>query len=373
MKKFLFIFTVLLICISVHTPLFAQSEDARPAWIGSWMLDRVYENASGENPFILQPESAAAVYGEATNIYSFYPDGTAEMAINEGGEILVQRGKWTQNAGIITMTMDDPAFEMDLFPAPDGKTLHRYYKELRTDSDYHDLDFVYTKAPAGIWKMTQVFSAESGQEPAALDPESAGSLYSENRNVYYLFTDGKASVLITEGGETAATEEGTWRKEGDHYILNDGMLDMELVYDTEENKLHRYWTIDMPEAAYQDLDFVYFPAPVGSWRLVKVFNEVPGEDRDELTPENAGSLYSESADVYYFFADGTASVSLPEGAGESGYWTQYADHILLTLGDDYEMRFEYDAADEALHRRWEDDDPEAAYKKLDFVYKPEQN
>lgn len=257
MKKFLILFAILLTCISISPAAFADTEDAQPVWIGSWMLDRVYEFASSENPLELQPENAASLYAESSNIYTFTPDGSAEMVMNDGGEKLFQRGTWENSSGTVRMIMEESEFEMELTPASDGKSLHRYWKESSADSTYHDLDFVYTKVPAGSWKMTQVISTEPGNEPKVLDPESAASLYSESSNVYYLFADGTASVSLPEGAE----ESGSWRCHANQVTLtlSDG-FEMIFEYDTKTETLHRYWKDDTPDAMYKNLDFVYLPS-----------------------------------------------------------------------------------------------------------------
>ena len=331
---------------------------------GTWQLSAVYENAGSESPVLLDPEKAGALYSEKDILYAFYNDGSASMAIRDGGEILTQRGDWTENSGAVTMRLEDSVDTQFTFDA-EANVLHRYWKEEQADATYHDLDFVYKRVPAGVWQLNRVFS-----DGKALDPEEAGALYSERANTYFLFSDWKASVFIEEGGETAAILEGSWRNDGEGYYMEAESFDLSFNYDAEENVLHRYWKSDQADSAYKDLDFVYARVPVGAWQLKEVIGTPAGAFPVVLDPEQAASVYAESDNVYYFFTTGSASVTLPEGAEESGIWTAYDDGFLLTLDDGGEMLFDYDPDQDTLHRYWKDEDPSATYKDLEFVFYP---
>ena len=165
------------------------------------MLDRVYEDASGADRRVLDPETSASLYAETANVYFFNNDGTAEMQLNEAGEIIrYEDMTWKEAEGMITLYSGEDV-ELEVSYDPEDNTLHRYWKEDAPDAMYHDLDFTYVRVPVGAWQMTYVVSSEPGKDPVRLDPENAGSLYAESVNVYTLQPFGVMSVSLPEDVE----------------------------------------------------------------------------------------------------------------------------------------------------------------------------
>ncbi len=110
----------------------------------------------------------------------------------------------------------------------------------------------------------------------------------------------------------------------------------------------------------------------GSWMLSCVYENASGDDRIELEPENAASLYSETASVYSFASDGSVEVLTFE-AGEifpqEGMTWDEKDGIIRTyFEENVDMELTYDPETDTLHRYWKDDQPEATYHDLDFTY-----
>ena len=220
--------------------------------IGSWSLDRVYENASSEDRFVLEPENAASVYAESGNVFSLFEDGSAQVIIKAEGELFEQNDlTWTISGDSYQILKDQEVVDEYIWD-PEGKVFHRYWKESEPEADYHDLDFVYTRVPVGTWQMQMVYEM-SGEEPVLLDPESAGSLYSESVDLYKFKADGTASVEF----------EG-WEETGDWMLDEEGLLltfttggEMKFTYDKDQDILCRLWSDDAPEATYHSLAFVY--------------------------------------------------------------------------------------------------------------------
>lgn len=245
-----------LICVFVLAlgclPVLAGGFESDPMVVGSWMLDRVYENASSEDRFELDPENAASVYAETANVYTLFADGSAQVVINAG------EGVYEQNDLIWTMKDDfyiicnDIAVVQEFSWDPDGKEFHRYWKESEPLADYHDLDFVYTRVPVGTWQMQMVYDI-SEAEPTLLDPESAGSLYAESDNLYRFKADGTAAEVID-----GRTEDAVWSlDDGDLLLTYFGGGEMLFDYDTDQDVLFRYWSEEDPNATYSALAFVY--------------------------------------------------------------------------------------------------------------------
>lgn len=263
-RKFYYSILMLFFAAAAVLPAFADEYVVHNV-LGSWKLDRVYEYASSESPKALVPEDAASLYAEAKNIYTFLSDQNVFTArINDSVESYTMLGSWKEKENVITVQYDKGGESVYYFDSEQGK-LHRYWKDTAADAMYHDLDFVYTRVPAGTWMLKHVVSAETGHDPVILDPESAASLYAEKNNLYYMKDDWRASVTV--GAENGAfpvdDPNGRWLIDGEKYLFDVDGYEMELVYDEEMNELHRYWTDDSADAMYHDLDFVYFqPAPM---------------------------------------------------------------------------------------------------------------
>jgi len=260
MNRKLFCLFILLILATAVLPVSAQNENALRI-VGSWMLDRVYENESDSGPVELDPENAAAVYAEKNNIYTFAGENhTALVTINEAGESITDEYTWKEYGDKYTIT-DPYRTMMEVFYDEENDELHRYWVETAADAMYHNLDFVYTRVPVSEWSLQAVYSNEEGKEPVLLDPENAASLYAEKGNVYTINHDGSASVTMSSdaGPVQIEDENGRWMKTGDGYSFLVEGFEMELVYDAKENLLHRYFTDTTEGAMYPALDFVYAP------------------------------------------------------------------------------------------------------------------
>ena len=252
MKKIGLFLSLLVLSFGMILPVSADQPEVSPI-IGSWMLESVYENASGTDPVLLEPENAASLYSESKNVITFFEDGSFEATLRDGDGVFVGHGiSWTAEGKSVRMK-DEEGTEQDLVYDEETNTLHRYWKETAEDAMYHDLDFVYVRVPVGVWKMTQVFSTDANGTAELLDPETSASLYSESINLYHLSADGSALMEIGE----EVSVEGTWER--DHFDIHLSFDDdlMDLVYDPDTDTLHRYYSDEAIESMYHSLDFVY--------------------------------------------------------------------------------------------------------------------
>ena len=252
MRKWFCVLISVMVLTVFSLSALAADEAAAPV-VGSWKLDKVYENASSDAPVELDPENAASLYSETSNVYSFYADGTADLVQSEAGETYVLSGSWTGNEdGVVLNIEDDPGMALSF--DKETNTLHRSWKDENPDAMYKDLDFVYVKLPVGVFRLQQVFSVEDAANPVLLDPANAASLYGESEDVYYFLNDGTAVVMMPEDYNV----EGTWTLDGSEFVLTEADGDvMTFTYDAVNDVLHRSFTEDASEAEYKALDFVY--------------------------------------------------------------------------------------------------------------------
>ena len=372
MKRYEFLLLAVLTVLQFCLPVQAEPIDCSAPILGSWKLDRVYENASGEDRVLLDPESAASVYAGINNVYSFSANG-AGVTVSTGEGVFYYPGAWRTEADRYVLSPGDedsaPGSAMEFIYDADENVLHRYWKDENPDAYYTDLDFVYERIPVGNWQMKQVISTEADAEPTVVDPENAQSLYAGSVDTY-CFDEMWTAVVWdpVDGGDSFELETGQWSKAGDAFLYETEGFAMEFVYDTEENILHRYWNEENPEAAWHHLDFVYYEVPVGTWKMVQVVNTGADGASEVLDPESSASLYSESVNVYDLYTDGTFHVALPDGGAENGTWTLDNDDLLMIYEDGFEMQLKYDSKADVLHRYWKDAESDAMYSGLDFIY-----
>ena len=260
-RKSLFVILLFTLALSV-LPVLADTDNHNDqSFIGSWALDRVYEYASSSEPIELDPENAASLYAEKRNIYSFYGGNHyAFITTNEGGDSITQTYNWEGKAD--TFILHEDGLDLEFYYDKQTGNLHRYWAETATDSMYHDLDFVYTRVPVCPWKLEAVYSTVDETNPVRLEPETSASLYAEKDNVYFLLEDGSASVLVNTSDDVsyfAVGGQGRWERDGDTYHFDVEGFEMELFYDTKENRLHRSLKDANDNAMYPSLDFVYYP------------------------------------------------------------------------------------------------------------------
>ena len=376
-KKQLIIYMLLAMAFLTVLPAFAEPVNIASPVIGSWMLDSVYENASGPDRYVLDPENAGSLYAESGNIYAFLAGGIAEMTMegytqygywekqDDGFRMVINSSVRYSDKRIQTVPDIDPPYEMEFFYDEEQNLIHRYWKDDSHNASYHDLDFAYKPVPQGMWRLTKVFSRESGKEPVLLDPETSQSIYAESVNCFELYRSDVINIVPSETGYIS--EKGILKRSGDSWLLeyDDGYTSV-LDYDDGEGVLHRYWQDQAADAVYLDLDFVYEKVPVWSWRLNYIYKTAAGAEPGLLDPETEPDLYQETAYTYIFAPDGTASALIPHEVYEGGEWSKNGDEILFRFGDGRDMTFVYDVKADVLHRCPPADSPDQ--ESYDFVY-----
>lgn len=253
MKKGLFLLLIYVLT-AVLLPVYADTEDPAEPVVGSWMLDRVWENASGPEKTLLAPDTSASLYMETSNVYTFNQDGSAAQVVHDGGDTVTLKGTWKKSEDVYTYDVDEG---MPMEFTYEKNELHRYWKDENPEADYHDLEFVYSRVPVGEWQMTRVFTGKTDSDKTLLDPENAASLYSESTNVYQWNNDGTGTTTLFEGGEAAAVEEWSWTREGGLYVMKSPDFETIFAYDPDEDVLYRYWVALATDSMYDNLEFVY--------------------------------------------------------------------------------------------------------------------
>ena len=387
-RKFCLYVLFALYALTLIIPVSANSDQLSEPVFGWWVLDKVYENASGSDRFVLDPESSASVYAENNNAFFIFVDGLASVSMNintvdEWGGY----GYWEKDGNTYRIIIDhtqypysetgeilepdiDSAYIYEYNYDSEQDVFHRYWKDDNPDAMYHDLDFTYTRIPMHFWRMTKVYERGLGEEPVLLNPDTSASLYAESVNIYN-FDMSHVSVNLSpeEYPFNNNYEYGTLQRDGDLYTLKfDDGTEMNFTYDAREHVLHRYWVETTADSTYHDLDFVYEQLPIWSWKLKYIFSLEPGKEPVLLDPEAEPLLYHERLYSYYFTINGDAFASIPQVVEDRGKWTMTNDEVLLSYDDGTEMHFLFDSKNYVLHRYKVDDSSDAKYPLLDLVY-----
>ena len=107
-------------------------------------MTQVFSGKTDADKTLMDPENAASLYSEGTNVYQWNNDGTGTTTLFEAGEAFaVEEWTWTRESGLYVVKTADS--EMMFAYDPEEDVLHRYWVSLATDSMYDNLDFVYTR------------------------------------------------------------------------------------------------------------------------------------------------------------------------------------------------------------------------------------
>ncbi|MBQ6503647.1 MAG: hypothetical protein IJI57_07020 [Flexilinea sp.] len=231
---------------------------------------------------------------------------------------------------------------------------------------------------AGHWVLDKVYENAFSANKYVLDPENAESVYGESENIYRLFPNGDAEWLMGdenlkgkwELSDNNITTRVGWVDENGEVSEAEMALELDFVYDSEQNILHRYWKAIQTDSMYQELDFVYRRIPQGAWQMTSVYSNEPEGEPVLLDPESSQSLYAESVNVYKFDNWAVTETIPTEEYSQQGVLEKGEDNWLLKFDDGFEMELFYDAGENLLHRYWKSDDAESAWHDLDFVYEP---
>ncbi len=109
--------------------------------IGEWQMKYVVSTESGKDPVRLEHESAASLYTESSNVYSFLPYGNASVWVSEE---LTEQAEWELTEDDLVLKFEN-GDEMLLKYDSASETIHRYFKDDAPDAAYHELDFVYLR------------------------------------------------------------------------------------------------------------------------------------------------------------------------------------------------------------------------------------
>ena len=218
----------------------------------------------------------------------------------------------------------------------------------------------------GSWVLNGVYESKAGVS-SLLKKSEHQSYYGSDISVFVFDNDGAAHIRTFEGDDLADVS-ASWKTTDENvYVLTEeNGPEYLFIYDTKEDELHRI-TSEAP-----GIDFCYTRAFVGSWQLDKVLKINEGDAYEELTPENAASLYAEKDNIITINPDGTGLVVVKDGndkTEEKGEWkSDKVDTITFTVNDLADT-YSYFSVEDTLTREVKDDAPDAAYPDLHFIYK----
>ena len=247
--------TFMAMCVPAFSAA-AAGEEYSPA-AGSWKLDAVYENSDAEHPVFLDREESQSLYGSGLNILNFQEDGYAHDLAFEGQDMMDSDGRWkTMSANVFQY--EEEGMELTFTYDEEEDTLHRSFTDDNPEADYKNLDFVYTRAITGSWKLYKVLEIHPGDAPVELSREENQSRYGSAENVLTFFNQEKKTCELVKDGADSVEVEGKWEMTApDVYLYTqDGTelefhyfcLDDTISYDVKEENAE-------PEQPY--LSFIY--------------------------------------------------------------------------------------------------------------------
>ena len=224
----------------------------------------------------------------------------------------------------------------------------------------------------GSWKLAAVYDAADAEKPVLLEKESAQSLYGAGTSILTFDGDGYAHD-ITFDGEDISDAEASWKTTSPNkYVFEENGMSLTFVYNEKEDALHRSFSDDTPDATYKNLDFVYYRAIAGSWKLDKVIEVHEGDAPVDLPKEGHQSLYSSENDILTFInEEKKTSEKVHDGSDTvivEGTWEMTEPDVFIYKANETEMKFNYFRVDDTLFRDVkETDNPDQPYVR--FIYK----
>ena len=230
MKKMIVLLLSVVMVFALSIPSFA----AEPVE-GSWIISEVYEIDEDGNRVLKTKEEAQSLYGEGMNILTFHEDGYGSDITFNAGDIYDVPATWEaaengfefmEDGLVLTFTYD----EADL--------LHRSFTDDDPDAAYKNLDFVYTRAVVGSWKLDSVIQINEGDAPTDLPEEENASLYGNKDNILTFNADGTAVELVKAGPDEMEAA-GTWTmSKPDVFVLTEDTIITELIYFRVDDTLY---------------------------------------------------------------------------------------------------------------------------------------
>ena len=376
MRKKSFVFMVLIFTAMIRNVSAQMSYDPvttyQPSPVnGSWEISFVSAEAPGGSSVEADPEDSPRLFSELPDLLVFSPDGIGQMQWRADEKVVY--GRWSEEADTVMMTGNvtrgyqsyGELYEPDLTP---GHVMELRYDKERNLLHYQQSgntrwDAVYRRTPNGAWRMNQIIKRQSESEPVILDPEQ----YAESKYVYFIHSGGLFSLWIPdEASGLPVYKDGSLEVLEDRYLLKTDDDELELIYDDRTNQFHRYVDVDDPGADPYSVEFVYYNVPVlDAWKMKTIIN---GADQSILDPAAEEILYHENYYDYYFFTDGSALASIPGIIEDRGIWTLRGNELVIFYDDGSEMHFDWDSNANILHRYAANEEKNAAYPFLDFVY-----
>lgn len=206
MKKILVCLLALAAVFSLSFTAFAgeaaEEKDLDPI-VGSWKLDAVFDMSDPDASALMDKEEHQSFYGSGLSILTFNEDGTASNTMFGADEMFDVEASWTGSDGTYEYTEGDTS--MTLVYNAEEDALHRSFTD-----DNNNLDFIYTRAIVGSWKLDKVVEIHEGDAPVDLPKEENQSLYGNSENVLTFMNAEHKTIEVIQDGEDSIQVEGTY-------------------------------------------------------------------------------------------------------------------------------------------------------------------
>ena len=198
----------------------------------------------------------------------------------------------------------------------------------------------------GSWKLDAVFDATDAENPVILDKDTNQSKYGSDLTILTFFEDGYADETTFEATGDMTDVAATWSKTADNeyeFVEEEG-LTLSFIYDPEQDILIR---------SFDNFDFLYTRAVIGSWQLKEVTEIHEGDAPTDLPKEENQSLYGNAENVLTFYSlDKTTMETVvdgPESVDVEGTWEMTAPDVYVYTSNGNTTEFNYFRIDDVLY------------------------
>ena len=196
----------------------------------------------------------------------------------------------------------------------------------------------------GSWILYEVYDMSDAENPVSMDPTENQSLYGSDLTVFTFFEEGYA-VDTTFTAVDMFDVSATWTltAENEYEFAEEDGITETFIYDPEADSLKR---------TFENYDFIYARAFVGTWQLAEVVQINEGDAPTELPKEENQSLYGNADNILVFAIDGESLEIVfdgTEGTEVKGSWEMTSPDVYVNTEDGIATEYNYFRVDDTLY------------------------